>query len=972
MFGGYIVNTSRFKSAAIRTLSCLTVAAICVGCMTYAVSADDAYSEYISLPPVKLDLQADYYQYMQKHAEKANADTTVVIPATQYTKSDYTPQKTKDSLITKEEGFVEWECNIEKAGLYAIELDYYPTPGKSSSIMRSVYIDGELPFEEARSVSFNRVWVDSKDENGNTIKDAPNGNQIRPEQIEEPQWRKAYLKDAVGYYTDPFRFYFSQGKHTIRFVSVREPMELRSIILKSADAVPSYAQAKEELAKKESAPVQQQPVKLQGERADYKSDAMLVPTYDRSSSAMEPSDPVELKLNCIGGTQWQLNGQSLTWKFRVPSDGLYRISFRGVQNVKNGSVSSRRIYINGKTPYQELQSYAIPYSSQWQMYTLGDEKEDYAFFFEKDMDYDITFEVTLGEMAPIIREVNGIVNELNNIYRDILVVTGPTPDPYRDYQFKDVLPDTMENMKAQTNRLKKVMEQMVAYSGMQGESIQIIKRLITQTEEMYEKPKNIAKRFTAFQQNISSLGTWVSAESMQPLSIDYLLISPMDQKLPKASAGFWQEFGYHIRSFVSSFFHDYNNLDYGDASARKTVTVWIGNGVTGGRDQAQVLKNMADNYFTAETGINANIQLISMGALLPATLAGKGPDVALSLSASDVCNYAFRGAVIDLAQFPDYKQVSERFNKSAIVPLSFQNGVYGLPETQTFPMLFYRKDILSKLNLAIPQTWEDVLVMLPMLQKNKMNFGLPSAISSPMGMNYKNFLLFLFQSGGEIYSPGGEKALLDSDLAVEQFSFMTSLYTDYGLPKEYNFLNQFRAGSVPIGISDYSLFNQLSVFAPELNGLWGFASVPGIKQKDGSVDRTVPGEVNACMILSKSKLPQESWQFVKWWTDAQAQSRFGRELESIMGTAARYPTANKEALYSIPWSKTDFDCIYGQMKWVKGVPEVPGGYYTQRYMDFAFKDVVNANEKPAKMLTEAVRNINNEIVMKRKEFGLSD
>ena len=72
------------------------------------------------------------------------------------------------------------------------------------------------------------------------------------------------------------------------------------------------------------------------------------------------------------------------------------------------------------------------------------------------------------------------------------------------------------------------------------------------------------------------------------------------------------------------------------------------------------------------------------------------------------------------------------------------------------------------------------------------------------------------------------------------------------------------------------------------------------------------------------------------------------------------------------WAKTDFDKIKEQMQWVKGVPEVPGGYYTQRYMDFAFKDVVNAKEKPAKVLAGATITINNEIAMKRKEFGLRD
>ena len=65
-----------------------------------------------------------------------------------------------------------------------------------------------------------------------------------------------------------------------------------------------------------------------------------------------------------------------------------------------------------------------------------------------------------------------------------------------------------------------------------------------------------------------------------------------------------------------------------------------------------------------------------------------------------------------------------------------------------------------------------------------------------------------------------------------------------------------------------------------------------------------------------------------------------------MGTAARYPTANLEALYSIPWSKADFEKIKAQMEWLKGRSRGSGGYYTQRYMDFAFKDVVNAGEDP--------------------------
>ena len=58
-------------------------------------------------------------------------------------------------------------------------------------------------------------------------------------------------------------------------------------------------------------------------------------------------------------------------------------------------------------------------------------------------------------------------------------------------------------------------------------------------------------------------------------------------------------------------------------------------------------------------------------------------------------DFALRGAAVDLTQFPDFPEVAERFHPSALVPYSFGGSVYGLPETQTFSMLFYRKDIFG-------------------------------------------------------------------------------------------------------------------------------------------------------------------------------------------------------------------------------------------------------------------------------------
>ena len=72
------------------------------------------------------------------------------------------------------------------------------------------------------------------------------------------------------------------------------------------------------------------------------------------------------------------------------------------------------------------------------------------------------------------------------------------------------MPDMLNQLRVQNERLQKAADQIVQQSGMQGESVQIFKRMLMQTKEMIEKPEDIAKRFNAFQQNISSLGTWVS------------------------------------------------------------------------------------------------------------------------------------------------------------------------------------------------------------------------------------------------------------------------------------------------------------------------------------------------------------------------------------------------------------------------------------------------------------------------------
>ena len=88
----------------------------------------------------------------------------------------------------------------------------------------------------------------------------------------------------------------------------------------------------------------------------------------------------------------------------------------------------------------------------------------------------------------------------------------------------------------------------------------------------------------------------------------------------------------------------------------------------------------------------------------------------------------------------------------------------------------------------------------------------------------------------------------------------------------------------------------LTVMAPEIKGLWDFTIVPGTEMPDGTVNHEVASHTTSVMMLENADNKEAAWEFMKWWTSKETQIAYGREMEGLMGEAARYPTANIEAL----------------------------------------------------------------------------
>ena len=913
-----------------------------------------------------------YRSYLSQFANASFPKETVAIDVTAFDKTassgvsiEENYKGTPRSVRTEDGSTVTWTFSVPQEGLYNIELDYIAVPSRNVNMERTLLINGVLPFDGADVLVFSRLWHDGKE-----ITRDNQGNEIRPVQSEFFAWQTQFCKSDLGYEVEPYQFYFKAGVNSLTLKANNEPMMLRGISLTPVTHTVSYETYLAD--KPASTAADSEPaVKIQGEASTLRSDPSLFARYDRASPTTEPYSISRTVLNYIGGDSWKSSGQWIEWNYDAPADGYYTIAVKGRQLYQRGAVSCRSLYIDDAIPFAEVETIQFAYDTDWQQQILSDAKGTPYQFYMKKGTHTIRLEATLGDMATLINDLEDSIYRLNIMYRTILVLTGVNPDQNRDYNIQIVYPDTVEAMNLESKRLYKIVDQFIAYTGQKSDKIAPAQSLAILLEEFYKNPYKITKQFTTFRDDITSLGTSLLSLSESKLDIDYIVVAGRNTKIAKASTGPFKKIKHSVGQFFSSYFTDSTTL--GNVYSKKdkdVITIWI---VTG-RDQSQVLKNMIDDTFTPDTGVKVNLKLVSADSLLSAVVAGNGPDVVVSIDSTKPVDYAMRNANENLSQFPDCQEVLKQFYPSAYRMYEYDGGVYALPETETFSLLFYRKDILGQLGLSVPQTWDDLIAMLPTLQGNKLEVGIPCpSIQNP---NMGVFYTLVYQNGGTVYNEQGNHSALDNESGIKAFKLYTGLYNNYGLSVDFDFTTRFRSGLMPIGIADYTTYNTLAVAAPEIRGLWDFTLIPGtVRTKaDGTtyIDReTNGGGVNCMMIKAKSEAKkQNSWKFMKWWVSTETQVRFGREMEALLGASARYATANKFALKQLSWSTKQLKVLTDSLDTSFGIPEVPGSYYTGRHVSNAIRKVINEKEEPRQVMIDYARKINEELTKKRKEFGM--
>ncbi|HBE08952.1 MAG TPA: ABC transporter substrate-binding protein, partial [Lachnospiraceae bacterium] len=792
---------------------------VIVGVILFFVIRSKMGNDKVTGGNSRVDYSTEYGKYMSAYKDSARPDDVITING-----ADFTSYKEEDkdvkpeirdnyegfdgkSVLTSEDGTITYTFEVKKEGIYELSLDYYPVEGKNSEIQRSFYIDGEQPYKELNIVQFSRIWTTdiakNAFDNGETTvkwnKDTQ-GNEMKPTSIEEPRWINSYLYDNNGYITTPLSFYLSAGKHTVTIESKREPMLIGRLTFSNSKSLNNYAQQKAEWDAEGASYVNDTMVIIEGEDARNTSSQTLYPKQDQSSPALSPSSAKYLLNNTIGGQSWDKSGQWIEWEFEIPESGYYEISLFDKQNFMRGIYVSRKIYIDGKVPFQEMESYGFYYDSSWRLDTLKDSSDvPYKFYFEKGR-HTLKMEVVLGEFSDVIAEVQDSVNKLNAIYRSVIRIIGVSPDTYRDYQIEASIPHIVDDLKEVKYELDDAINTLRAAVGHSSDKETVLITMRDQLEYLIDDVEHFVRVISTYKTNVRACGTWLTQVISQPLQIDRIYITSSAEDIDIAHNNFGSKFLNEMKRLGYSFVIDYNSMGAtSNSKDNPTITLWVGTG----RDQANVIRSLIDESFTSVYNINVNVQLVDMNTLLRAELAGEGPDVAIQVANTNgiagavlntgndtPVNYGLRDAVLDLNQFEDVNEVKKRFYDSALTAFSFDGSLYALPETMTFPVMFYRKDILADLGLEIPETWDDVNVIMTVLAKNQMEFGmLPSE---------QIFAMLLYQNGGKYYNEGGISSALDSDVAVNTFKQYCEFYTDYGLDKTTSVEERFRTGECPI------------------------------------------------------------------------------------------------------------------------------------------------------------------------------
>lgn len=865
-----------------------------------------------------------------------------------------------DVLAVKAGDTVTLTIDVPVSGRYVMSFDYLSYDESILPVEMGMKIDGGYPFYEARSMKFETTWVSDGvdvDRYGNEIVSLPD-KLIR--------WEHKEVMDASYRYSDPLLVELTAGVHKLELNIQEGTLLLGNISLEAPGDVAEYAGS----TKAEGNAL----ITIEAEDFYQRNDSSIHAIGEYGSS-LSPLSATTTVLNIIDEDSFNEAGQTVSYQFHVDNAGYYYIGMNYRQSEKNDFPVFVDWKIDGEIPNSAFKSYQVEAANKFRTVTLTDDNDDKLSVYLEPGDHTISLTISADKLRYALEAVDEIMSGISDLSLEVTKVAGTNKDKYRDLKLTRYIPDVQDRLLGWVDELYSLAEQAQPYVNAKSpDKVAAFSYLLiaaNQLKSLAEKPNELVYRVDELSTSVNSINTqianFVDLINDNDLSIDRIYIYQDGARLPKGQ-NIFRSIGTSLKRFGYSFMGQSYSASNTDESH---IQVWVNRP----RTYVEIMQKMIDEKFTPETGIEVDLSIMTDAQkLILSNASGDTPDIATGINYSIPFDLAIRGSLVDLSKFDNYKEVFGRYSEGLLVPSVVGDGLYSLPETMNFYVMFYRTDILSKLGLSVPNTMDELIAMLPDLQMRGLNVYYPTAAMLVM-RNFHGTTPIIYQMDGALYGDTALDILVDSEATVEGFTELTELFTLYDLPVDVpNFYQHFRNGDLPIGIADFNSYNLILNAAPEIANSWSIALVPGIEDEEtGEVKRYMSGGAESTVMFSSDdEREQKAWQFMEWWSRADIQAEFGQRLQILYGDEYIWPTANLEAFERLPYPTSDKDIILTQAQYILETPRLLGSYMMERELSNAFNDVVVNGDTVRSRIDEVAKTVLRETERKLEEFGYID
>ena len=298
-----------------------------------------------------------------------------------------------------------------------------------------------------------------------------------------------------------------------------------------------------------------------------------------------------------------------------------------------------------------------------------------------------------------------------------------------------------------------------------------------------------------------------------------------------------------------------------------TVVLWEFGGVPGLREWVQ--QAVAD-FNAARSDIQIELEFRDWAtqreSLISTTIVGDGPDIVRVHHKYSV-EFGELGGLYALENFPDFPQVKERILDNVWELVEYDGKHYGLPVTMLPFVLAVNTDIMGRMGLDVPKTWDEMLALGPKFAGTGIEpFTMPGGVN--LDTAYR-FLPLLYKAGGRVFNEDWSAAAFNGPAGQAALEFLVEMKNKGYLP----------AGSAAYRFDENAAHWSTGKAALSIEGPWwqdivhgnydfdlnnlALAQIPTPTEHIGPHPSRTLLDVIMIAITGYTKVPNEAWEVVK-------------------------------------------------------------------------------------------------------------